>query len=434
MRCVIFLLILFFSLCMTGSRVSYSFNSSPVISTENSSPLFSPERSFHPKSTMAILGFPHIPLLEKPIQRITKEILKNEFRRHSLLKTLVPILSVLIILLIANSIFILVYVFTIKILRRNREKRKHAISQRYLKITADYLVKKRQPEYPIYPKLYKPLNKKALIEQIYLLSQNLFGTKQNKLLKLFRIRRLLKHILVRISISGKYKKAANLKLFSVIIPNKFLADKFKKYQFSKNHELRRFAQLTSLNYDTNSLEEILKDYPYSLTLWDQIHFFEVIDLRSTIPPDFHPYLKSVNPTVILFGLRMIRIFYQKSEKEKQLIELLRHPDENIRYEALKTISELNVEGVDKLILAYVSEIDEKYKSLVIEYLIKNNLLDDDTLFKFFYSELKDLDRLNILKTVFNNYPNGDQLINDFKNYTEEEKIRSMCTFILENAI
>jgi len=329
---------------------------------------------------------------------------------------------------------ILLYVFTIKALRTYKEKRMYVIGKQYLKIIADYLVKKRQSEYPVFPGLYKPLNRITLIRQIYLLSQNLFGNKQNKLLKLFRIRRLLRHVLFSIAISGKNKKAVYLKLFSVIIPNKTLDKKFKKYLFSTHHELRRFAQLASLNYNPHSLDNILKDYPYSLTLWDQIHFFEVIDRRSTIPPDFYLYLKSANPTVVLFGLRMIRIFFQKNEKEKQLIELLRHTDENIRYEALKTISDLNVEGVDSLILAYVSEIDDKYKTLVIEYLIKNNLLDDDTLFKFFYSEIKDLDRLNILKTVFNNYPNGDKLINDFMNYTEEEKIKKMCAFILENAL
>ncbi|MFO8233905.1 MAG: hypothetical protein R6U04_00680 [Bacteroidales bacterium] len=434
MRSTIFFLIIFSSLCISCSRASYAYNSSPVISSEYISTPLTSSQSFYHRATASIQKSFVIPFLKNTIDRIRKNILKNESRRISLLKTLIPILSVLIILFIASSIFIVFYVFIFKTSKKYQEKRKYSIGQRYLKITADYLVNKKQSEYPIFPGLYSSFNRKILIGQIYSLSQNLFGNKQNKLLKLFRIRRLLKHVLFSIAISGKYKKAVYLKLFSVIIPNKYLDNKFEKYLFSRHHELRRFAQLASLNYNPQSLEKILKDYPYSLTLWDQIHFFEVIDRRSTIPPDFSTYLKSSNPTVILFGLRMIRIFYQTNTKEKQLVELLRHTNKNIKYEALKTISDLNVEGVDNIILAYLSEIDEKHKVLVIEYIIKNNLLDDNTLFKFFYSEIKDLDRLNILKTVYNNYPNGDRLINDFKNYTNEEKIKSMCTFILENAI
>ena len=425
MRSAILILLIFFTSCLLSSRASSHYSPAPIHSSAQAS---------HSNKTWLIQANPAISSLEKTIHEVTRAVLKDEYKSNNLLRKTVLLLSLLIILLLIISLFIVLYVFIAKTLRVYKENRKQAIASQYIKIIADYVVRKKQSEYPKLPGLYKDLRRKVLIDQIYLLSQSLFGPKQNKLLKLFRIRLLLRHVLFHIAISGKDKKAVYLKLFSVIIPNKQLNNKFKKYLHSRHHELRRFAQLASLNYNIKSLDEILRNYPYSLTLWDQIHFLEIIDRRSTIPPDFYHYLKSANPTVVLFGLRMIRIFFQKSTKENQLVELLSHSNENIRFEALKTVTELNVEGVNKIILAYLSEIGEGYKALIIKYMIKNNLLDDDTLFKFFFSEKREVDRLNILETIYNDYPNGKKLLVDFKNYTEDDKIKSMCKYILENAI
>lgn len=391
--------------------------------------------NFIPDKNMELIQKPSVfPVLNDLTDKAGRRILEKETSNSPLLKTVVPVLAFVIIVFFFGSMFFFFAVFHIKTRRLYKERRKKKTGEKYMNIIADYLIKREQHEYPVFPGLRNALNRGVLIEQIYSLSQNLFGQKQNKLLKLFRIRRLLRHVLFHIAISGKARKAAYLKLFAVIILNRYLKDKFSKYLFTRHSELRRFAQLSCLNYDTNLLQEILHDYPYYLTLWDQIHFFEVIERRGTIPPDFYIYLKSSNPTVIIFGLRMIRVFYQKSENENQIVELLKHSHEDIRYEALKTVSELHIEGVNRVLLAYLSEIGEKYKSLIIEYLIKNNLLDDQMLLEFFYREKKDLDRLNILKTIYNTYSNGQSMVTDIKNTTKEEKVRSMCTYILENAL
>ena len=372
--------------------------------------------------------------VKEAINEATGLITKGNSRRGSVLKVLVPVLSVVIILLIISAFFIVAAVFLIKARRTLREKRRKNTGRQYLSIIAEYVVNKQQFEYPSFPRLYNPLNRAVLIEQIYDLSQSLFGPKQNKLLKLFRIRKLLRHILFNFAISGKAVKATYLKLFSVVILNQNLLHKFYKYLFSKHNEIRRFAQLSLLNYDTDSLKEILDNYPYYLTLWDQIHILEIIERRATIPPDFYIYLKSNNPSVVIFGLRMIRIFYQKGPGQEIIIELLSHSYEDIRYEALKTASDLNIEGVNKVLLAYLSELGPKYKELIIEYLININMLDDNMIFQLFFNEKEDLNRLNILKTVYNNSSYGKMILEDLENYTEDENVRSMCKYILENAI
>ena len=368
------------------------------------------------------------------ITKITNLVVKEEVRRDGIFNVLIPILSVVIMLLIISSLSICFAVFIIKTRQRYKDKRKTAIGKLYLGVIADYVVNKKQYEYPSFQKLSNPLNRVVLIGQIYELSQHLFGPQHNQLLKLFRIRKLLKHVLFKLTISGKSDKALYLKLFSTIIINQTLLHKFYKYLFSEHNELRRFAQLSLLNYDPDALKEILHNYPYYLTLWDQIHFLEIIDRRATIPPDFYFYLESSNPSVVIFGLRMIRIFYQKSPREDIIIDLLSHSNEHIRYEALKTASDLNIEGVNRILLAYLSELGPKYKGLIIEYLINIDMLDDNMVFQLFINENKDLDRLNILKTLYNNSPNGKRILEDLANYTGEENVLSMCKYIFENAI
>ncbi len=423
-----------FILAMCLSWIYSPAHSSLYIFNNNfSEKNFSGYKLSHIKNQPGI-GKNFISILRKTINKITYKITQEEIGRGTLLNTLIPVLSIVIILQITASILLFFSVFIIKTRRLVRKRRKKEIGKAYLLLIANYLVDVQQYEYPVFPKLYNRLNRTVLIEHVYNLSKNLFGKKHNKLLKLFRIRRLLRHVLFQITISGKARKATYLKLFSHIILNQALLYKFHKYLFSKHHELRRFAQLSMLNYDIDSLGEILQDYRYYLTTWDQIHFLEVIERRATIPPDFYIYLQSSNPTVVIFGLRMIRIFYQKSDKETLIGGLLGHPNEEVKHEALKTASELKVEGIANMVLAYLSEIENKYKYLVVEYLIKSNKLDDTMLYKFLLNEKDDVNQMNILTAIYNNDPNGKAILEDLKNYTKEESIRSMCTCILENTL
>ena len=427
------IILLFTLLLHTGLKTTTDPGQTIAFSSE-----YNPIPVQHTVKPSIALDSPHqislISFFQKKIHRIRNLILNHETRRGSLLETLIPILSVIIVFLMLNAIAIFGAVYILKAIRSYRSKRKDAIAATYLRLIADYLVNRKQSEYPIFPKLQNALNRNVLIAMIYQLSQDFFGKKQNKMLKLFRIRLLLKHVLFRIAVAPKAVKATYLKLFSVIILNKHLKNKFYKYLFSKHHEVRLFTQLAYLNYQTNHLGKILRDYPYILTTWDQIHFLEVIDRRSTIPPDFYPFLESSNDSVIIFGLRMIRIFYQKGENEHQIIGLLSHPNEDVRYEALKTATDLNIETKDKLLLAYLSEMDDKYKALIVKFLIQSGIIDEQNVQNLFYQEKNDTYRLIILETIYNCYSEGQQKIEQIRKDSEEENVKSMCTHILENAI
>lgn len=364
----------------------------------------------------------------------TRLITGKEEIKAEVLRKVVPVLLVLIILMTFSLLIIVSCILIVKSRRMYVEKKRKQTGRKYLKIIAEYLVKRKQPEYPTFHGLFSILNRRILINQIYSLSQALFGDKQNKLLKLFRIRVLLRHVLINIALYGKSRKALYIKLFSVILLNRTLYQKFQKYAHSQHHELRLYTQLAILNYNPEALPSLLDDYPHYFSLWDQIHFLEVIDRRSTVPPDFYHYLQHPNHTVVIFGLRMIRIFYQKNEKEYLITQLLAHPNEQVRYEALKTATDLYIENMNKLLLAYLSEVNDQYKTLIIRFLIQNNLLDHDELLRFFYEERDEHDKFSILKAIYNNYQNGKETVEQIRSDADEPQTKDMCNFILENAI
>jgi deoxyadenosine/deoxycytidine kinase len=130
---------------------------------------------------------------------------------------------------------------------------------------------------------------------------------------------------------------------------------------------------------------------------------------------------------------MIRFFYLKNERESEIIPLLTHSNEQIRYEALKTAVDLNIDQVNKLLLAYISEINEKYKELIIEFLIKNKIVSSGELMDFFHQENDKRHKLYILQTIYNKDPRGDELIKKLKDFTNNEEIDSMCLHVLNNA-
>jgi hypothetical protein len=54
----------------------------------------------------------------------------------------------------------------------------------------------------------------------------------------------------------------------------------------------------------------LQKYAFSMSAWEQFQICEAFSKRQSIAlPDFTPLLSSFNPTVVLFGLRMVKHFH-----------------------------------------------------------------------------------------------------------------------------
>ncbi|MDI5894486.1 hypothetical protein QLS65_06250 [Flavobacterium sp. LB1P51] len=79
-----------------------------------------------------------------------------------------------------------------------------------------------------------------------------------------------------------------------------------------------------------------------LSEWDQIQLLEVLQVTDdTEIADIRPWLKSSNDSVVIFSLKLARVYNQFEAKE-ELIELLSHKSENVRVNTISALSHLNI--------------------------------------------------------------------------------------------
>ena len=80
----------------------------------------------------------------------------------------------------------------------------------------------------------------------------------------------------------------------------------------------------------------------SLSEWDQIQLLEILQLNNdTQIADIRPWLKSSNDSLIIFTLKLAKVYNQFEAKE-ELIELLNHKSEEVKVNVISALSHLNI--------------------------------------------------------------------------------------------
>nr|WKN39337.1 HEAT repeat domain-containing protein [Tunicatimonas sp. TK19036] len=94
----------------------------------------------------------------------------------------------------------------------------------------------------------------------------------------------------------------------------------------------------------------LNDLSTSLSHWQQIHLFHHLrTVDKECLPIFSQWLTSDNESVVIFSLRMIAEFEQRSNTEL-ILQQLNHPSQNIILETIRTITQLKlIQALDALI-------------------------------------------------------------------------------------
>lgn len=109
----------------------------------------------------------------------------------------------------------------------------------------------------------------------------------------------------------------------------------------RNPIVRMEAQLALVRLNDEDRFSFLDHIKRPFTLWEQINVQEMIVAHNLEIPDFSRWLNSPNRTVILFALRMIKVFDQKTSWER-IIPLLEYPDQEIRGMAIYVLGRLKI--------------------------------------------------------------------------------------------
>lgn len=155
---------------------------------------------------------------------------------------------------------------------------------------------------------------------------------------------------------------------------------------SINHpkkEVRKEMQLYLVQLFTFKGLDFLNVLETSLSEWDQIQLLEILqrseDQNIT---DIKPWLKSTNDSVVTFALKLAKIYNQYEVKD-EIIELLNHKMEEIRVNAIESLSQLNVFEAKKILksnfnktsideqIAIVKMIDNTYESTDKSFLLEH---------------------------------------------------------------
>jgi hypothetical protein len=186
-----------------------------------------------------------------------------------------------------------------------------------------------------------PFKRKIIISTLLKLRNEISGEMGESIDKLFIKLGLLRYSLVKLR-NKKWDVIAigirELTQFKIRGVHKIIMNNINH----PKREVRKEMQLYMVHlYGFKGLE-FLNVLETSLSEWEQIQLLEVLQLNNdTQIADIKPWLKSSNDSVVIFTLKLAKVYNQFEAKE-ELIELLDHKSENVRINVIYALSHLNV--------------------------------------------------------------------------------------------
>jgi hypothetical protein len=350
---------------------------------------------------------------------------------------LVSFLFFLIQFFFINFIIISLISVFILIMKVYREKKIKLLEDKYRELLVDYIFNE-DNNILIPDEFQKIENNKfkrgVLLNQIMVFNKNLFGETKIKLRELYLAMKLNEDSIKSLNSNKWHIQAKGLRQLSQMnIPekNNIIEEKIN----SKNDILSFEAQLAMVKLNHASpfsfLDKLKKYFP----LWNQLNIHNTINANSFKVPEFSKWLSSENDYIVVFALRMIRIF-QQQKAIKEILHLLNHTNESIKSNAIITLGNLRLN--DALIdLRNIFNNEGIEIKILILKAIQN--LQDESNIKFLGDALNDsdnnvkLEAAKALKYLGDIGINKLQMVRMTSNY-ENADIISVIDHVLDDRI
>jgi hypothetical protein len=116
-------------------------------------------------------------------------------------------------------------------------------------------------------------------------------------------------------------------------------DAIKEHVNSKNSVVRKQAQLATIQLKEEGIQFFLDTAGYPISQWQQVKILEILTSNPEFKvPSFRDWLVSENQDVVLFALRLIRVFRQ-IDAQQALLMFLNHKSERIQVAAVECIGD-----------------------------------------------------------------------------------------------
>lgn len=159
---------------------------------------------------------------------------------------------------------------------------------------------------------------------------------------------------------------------------------------SSNPILRMEAQLALVRInevDPFSFLDYVKEH---FTVWEQMTVYETIIYHDLAIPDFSRWLDSENKSVVIFSLRMIKLFKQ-DQAVPQLLQMVDYPDDDVRNELYVTLGVLQKDEIRKVIKTQFLTETHENKMAILKALGRFKNAEDIEFYKRVIEEHEEVD-------------------------------------------
>lgn len=183
------------------------------------------------------------------------------------------------------------------------------------------------------------LSKQALIDLMINLKKSFSGEFERQLDQIYRELALYDVSLKKIRKGTWSKKAQGIRELATMNYQEAWLE-IAKLHHSRNKILAQEAQMASIRLAEGKPLYFLDNYTKPLSPWQQINFYQyLLKTDKSLLPDFQRWLSSDNESVVIFSLKMIRVFKQ-SEAAPVVVNLLKHSSFQVKLQAIQTLTKL----------------------------------------------------------------------------------------------
>ncbi|GGD38803.1 HEAT repeat domain-containing protein [Muriicola marianensis] len=213
--------------------------------------------------------------------------------------------------------------------------------------------------------LKDPINRSILKDILLDLQRDLTGDSRNRLLSMYKDFDLHLDAMAKLN-SRRWEVVTKgiVELTQMQVVEAYTA--IRKFINHRKNVIRRHAQIATVSLKHEGIGHFLDSNRYPISEWQQIKILEVLrEKEDFIPPNFGVWLMSANKDVVLFALRLIR-YYNQTDANTSVTELLKHRDEEIKQAAIDCIKEFGITDAIPTLMAAFSRAKRDTRILILD--------------------------------------------------------------------
>jgi len=347
-------------------------------------------------------------------------------------------IQVVWLVVIGLTVCILISVVFLKIMRSHLRRKENfiAVYQKKIEIVLIEFVYKQYEngivleEKASFPKairagLHNRLKRRIILDSMIKLKAEVAGEMAQTIQTMFLNTNLFDYAKEKLQSDKWHIVALGIKSFTVFKVTT-VSEEIIKHINHERVEVRREAQLYFVNLFGFKGLGFLKTLTVPLSEWDQIQFLAVLNsFNDQKIEGVEPLLKSLNSSVVLFVLKLCKV-YSLFEFKTEIIELLFHKHPEVRVEAIKLVSHFQLSEAKNVLKEVFKELNADGKIAVFR-MMKEVANQEDV--PFVLANIQDLNfhiklaAIEILKTL------DTEKFKELKNSIHDEKTKEIIEFV-----